>query len=308
MNATDMPWVRPALERAQPIRTAGGFYRTAEETGAGEGRGGQPLNNVDDAVIAAVRLAYRVADKQVERSTRLARQLRQAGRKAAGPTAERDALDAMERLVLKTVLSGLSWWEGSVADGRCPVRRLAAAEYRMLGSILGLVMPERGSNPASPASGFAAGFADPAARGGDTSSAAADATPRGNGTASAAADARQQYPGGQPPHAATDAAPTPPPPAQPAIEIVHEGDVRRRRFIESKTFVLAAAGASSETFELFFQHAQHSGDPLTATLEVDASAPARLRFGDINVAAPGLWRAVICGAGGVQRGYIEIAL
>ncbi len=120
------------------MRNAGGFYRTAE----GKDRaGGIPLKTANDAVVAAVRLAYKVAEAQIDRSTRLARRLRDAGDRADGPRSDRRALDATEKLVMKALMSGLAWWEGSVAEGRCPVKRLAAAEYQMLGSMLGLTPP-----------------------------------------------------------------------------------------------------------------------------------------------------------------------
>ena len=96
-----------------------------------------PLHAAEDAVIATVRLAYKVADAQVERSARLASRLRQAGDRAVGEQSERQALDAAESLVLRAMLSGLSWLEG-VADDKAPLRRLMTAEYRMIGSLLGL--------------------------------------------------------------------------------------------------------------------------------------------------------------------------
>ena len=143
MSATlppSVPWTRARPTRGGPKRGAGGMYRTAE--GKPPAQGGVPLNTANAAVVAAVRLAYEVAEAQVERSTRLARRLREAGDQQAGPYSDSQALDATERLVMKTLLSGLEWWEGSVAEGRCPVKRLAAAEYRMLGTILGFAAPD----------------------------------------------------------------------------------------------------------------------------------------------------------------------
>jgi hypothetical protein len=128
-------WSRALPARTGPKRNSGGLYRTAEN--GEKALGGVPLNTANAAVVAAVRLAYRVAEAQVDRSTRLARRLREAGDKQAGPFSDSQALDATERLVMKTLMSGLEWWEGSVAEGRCPVKRLAAAEYQMLGTILG---------------------------------------------------------------------------------------------------------------------------------------------------------------------------
>ena len=136
------PWSRARPARSAPKRNAGGLYRTPED---GKGAlGGVPLNSANAAVVAAVRLAYRVAEAQVDRSTRMARRLREAGDKQAGRSSDSKALDATERLVMKTLMSGLEWWEGSVAEGRCPVKRLAAAEYQMLGTILGFTPAPQG--------------------------------------------------------------------------------------------------------------------------------------------------------------------
>jgi hypothetical protein len=128
---------RPELPRRRPKRAAGGFYRTADGGGTGLGGRGVPLHAAEDAVVATVRLAYKVADAQVERGARLASRLRQAGDRAVGEQSDRQALDAAESLVLRAMLSGLSWLEG-VADDKAPLRRLMTAEYRMIGSLLGL--------------------------------------------------------------------------------------------------------------------------------------------------------------------------
>ncbi len=86
-------WLRPQLERSKPIRTAGGFYRTAE--GGRPGLGGVPLTAAEDSVVAAVRMAYNVAEAQIERSARLARRLREAGDRAIGARSDRKAVDAV---------------------------------------------------------------------------------------------------------------------------------------------------------------------------------------------------------------------
>lgn len=140
MNKTSTPagngrWKRPSAAVNGPVRNAGGFYRTAE--GEGREHGGVPLATANAAVVAAVRLAYQVAEAQIDRSTRLARRLREAGDREVGSRSDEKVLDATEQLVMKTLLSGLEWWESSVAEGRCPVKRLAAAEYQMLGTVLG---------------------------------------------------------------------------------------------------------------------------------------------------------------------------
>jgi hypothetical protein len=128
---------RPEPARSRPKRTASGFYRTPDGGGINLGGRGVPLHTAEDAVVATVRLAYKVADAQIERSARLAGRLRQAGDRAVGEQSDRQALDATESLVLRAMMSALSWLEG-VADDKAPLRRLMSAEYRMIGTLLGL--------------------------------------------------------------------------------------------------------------------------------------------------------------------------
>jgi hypothetical protein len=135
-------WSRPPLERDGPARKAGGFYRTAEDSKAG--LGGLPLTAVDDAVVAAVRVAYNVAAAQVDRSTRLAQRLRKAGDRAIGEGSDREALDATERLVFRTMMSALTWLEGAAAEGDSPLQRLLVAQYRLVGQMLGVPASEGG--------------------------------------------------------------------------------------------------------------------------------------------------------------------
>lgn len=140
------PFRRPALAATGPDRRAGGFYRTADnEDGT---LPGVPLTGAEDAVVAAVRLGYKVAAAQIERSARLAKRLRDAGERAAGPDSERQALDATERLLFDSMMAGLAWLEGVAADPSCPLKRLAAAEYRLLGSLFGLTPGEAAAKPA----------------------------------------------------------------------------------------------------------------------------------------------------------------
>lgn len=161
-------WSRQQPRRTSPKRGVGGFYRTAERDGPA--LGGIPLSSTEDAVVAAVRLAYKVAESQVARSTRIAQRLREAGDRAAGPDSERKAVDATEDLVMNALMSGLAWWEGSVAEGRCPVKRLVAAEFRLLANLLG--SPERRAEQASTASSSSE-EAHPSAAAGRTTTTAA---------------------------------------------------------------------------------------------------------------------------------------
>jgi hypothetical protein len=52
-------------------------------------------------------------------------------------------LDATERLVLKAFLAALGWLETAAAQRGSPLKRLAVAQYRLLGELLGLTHPPR---------------------------------------------------------------------------------------------------------------------------------------------------------------------
>jgi hypothetical protein len=149
-------WSRPQIDRERPNRRVGGFYRTAEDGRAGVG--GVPLTAAEDAVVAAVRLAYNVAEEQIERSTRLGRRLREAGDRAVGPGSDRETVDATEKLLFDAAMSALTWVEALAAEEGSPAKRLVTAQYRILGSLLG-VTPQKPSREAkkqetSPASQF----------------------------------------------------------------------------------------------------------------------------------------------------------
>ena len=156
-------WSRPSIERSGPNRSAGGLYRTAED--GRTGLGGIPLIDTEDAVVAAVRLAYRVADAQVDRGARLAQRLRDAGDRAVGSNSERQAVDATERLIFKSMMGALTWLEAAATQDESVLKRVMLVQYRVLGSLLGLggatqAPPPTPAPPAvSPAS--AATAADP---------------------------------------------------------------------------------------------------------------------------------------------------
>jgi hypothetical protein len=263
-------WIRKAPERTGPRRGAGGFYRTAE--GKDRASGGIPLQTANDAVVAAVRLAYKVAEQQIERSTRLANALRKAGNRAAGPHSDVQALDATEKLVMNALLSGLAWWESSVAEGRCPVKRLAAAEYRMLGSILGLTPGASAKSQESRPPGGQAGATAAEASGGTRAETAAAST------------------------AARD------------LQIVHKGEKHDRRPVLIESW-LYTGPRPFQTVVYFYSVDDLAREPLEAELDIGAKGGgALMRIGMPPRSAQQRWKAAICDEQDLQVGYIEILL
>ncbi len=136
-NPADPSWLRlPDLERYAPVRGVGGVYRSAEVPGGSIG--GVPLSSAEDAVVAAVRMGYRVAETHIDRAGRLAKRLRTAGEKSVGNEPERQAVDATEKLVGKALMAGLGWLEAVAAEPGSPLARFAAAQYRLLGGLFGV--------------------------------------------------------------------------------------------------------------------------------------------------------------------------
>ena len=147
VSSVRRPWTRPGAPDARPNRSFGGLYRTAEEQERGETFGGIPLQTAEDAVVAAVRMGYRVADEQIERGRRIASRLRDAAGRA-GTDGTGDAVDGMEQLLTKSLQTGVEWIEEAARDPRSPLRRLASAQFTLLGSMLGFttvpgVTPDR---------------------------------------------------------------------------------------------------------------------------------------------------------------------
>lgn len=259
-------WAREPPGRIGPIRNAGGFYRSADSGGT---TGGVPLTTANAAVVAAVRLAYKVAEAQIDRSASLAKRLRAAGDQAVGPGSERQALDATERLVMKALMSGLAWWEGSVAEGRCPVKRLAAAEYQLLGSMLGLTT-------------------------------APLAKARKDAKHARPEDSRENHPGqaGQP-H---------PPASRERLLIVHKGEKKNRRAVVVEHWRIDSPDPLQTTVYFFCVDAIDK-EPFDAELIVSAQrGGARLFLTTSPTTTPGRWRGAICDEHDEQVGMIEISL
>jgi hypothetical protein len=138
---------RPLLQRDGPDRRARNFYRSASDDP--DAVAGIPLNSVEAAATAAVRLGYKVAAEQIDRMTRIGKRLREEGDRAAGPNSDVKALDATEQIIFKTMMAGLSWFEGIAADNANPLKRLATAQFKMFGSLFGLLADDQQRTGAS---------------------------------------------------------------------------------------------------------------------------------------------------------------
>ena len=129
-------WSRP--EPKSPVRHARPEASTGPRRIRRPSVKSVPLTEAEDAIVAAVRMAYGVASAQVERSGRLAQRLREAGDREIGERSDRKAIDATEQLVFRAMMSALGWLEGLAAEGDSPLKRLVLAQYRILGSVLGI--------------------------------------------------------------------------------------------------------------------------------------------------------------------------
>jgi len=264
--------VRDPLPRTRPDRRAANYYRSAAEDGKGKhGKaiGGIPLNTTEAAVVAAVRLAYRVAEAQIDRSARLARRLREAGDQATGPDSDRRALDATERLVRRAMMALLGWIEAAAAESGSPFKRFTAAQYRLLGVLLGLTPAEARERH------------DGRAR--HTESA------RENERTSAATGSS----GREPPHI--------------PIRVQHVGEERRAVRITAWEYT-GNAGAETTIPVTFYNVDEHSRPPFEAEVVLGGRRSATLKLSTARWIAGGRWRAALCDHDGLQVGQIEIIL
>jgi hypothetical protein len=229
-----------------------------------------PLDSVEAAVTSAVRMGYSIAEAQIDRSARLARRLREAGDRAAGPDSDRQAVDATERLVFRAMMAGVSWLEGIAAEPGSPLKRLAAAEYRILGSLFGL------SSAAEPS---APDGRPPARSAGDTDA----SRPGTSGSAAFPRASRVRVP----------------------LRIRHLG--QERRAVDVREWVLDAEIPAAR-YRITFYNVERPADSIPGTLTVRGTGPATLALETSREAVPGLWKAAICDSGDIQVGHIEIAL
>ncbi len=144
-------WKRPPLDVRAPNRRLGGLYRSADIEHEGTTLAGVPMQTVSDAVLATVKLGYRVADRQIARGRRLGRQLQGAAQRA-GADDPNEVIEQSERLLLQALTLGLEWVEGAAVSPRGPMRRLLQAEYRWIGRWLGLDAAAPDTAPAAPVS------------------------------------------------------------------------------------------------------------------------------------------------------------
>jgi len=267
MSADDgRPFTRPSLARTGPKRGASHLYRSAAD--GGEAVGGIPLDSVESTVVAAVRMGYRIAAAQIDRTERLGRRLRQAGDQAAGAGSDKQALDAAEELVFNAAMAGLSWVEGFASQSDNPLKRLVTAQYRMLGALLGLTSFETAVPPA----------------GGKGAS-----TPRREGDA------------GRSQHAVTFRSK----PANRFLRIVHQSKTRRAVLVS--TWHLES-GAAAGMYAVTFYGVHSARSTIAARLIVSRRGEATLELQTPAAAKPGRWKGAVCDDRGAQVGCIEIEM
>jgi hypothetical protein len=258
---------RPLLKRTAPRRSIANVYRSS---GGGAAVGGVPLDSVEAAVVSAVRMGYKIAAAQIDRTERLAQRLRQAGDQAAGPGSDRQALDATEQLVFRAMMGGLSWLEGIATDGGNPLKRLAAAQYRILGSFLGLSPADK----------------PPVRRGRRRDDSAEDHEASPPAPAGRAAAVAQR-------------------PTRARLKIRHE--TPEGRAVEVRRWHLAGAAAPGQDPITFYSNKPGAGTIGGALIVTLKGAPT-LSLATPPAAAPGLWKAAICDEQSMQIGSVEIVL
>jgi hypothetical protein len=261
-------WIeRPQIKRTGPDRSVGNYYRGAADDG--KAIGGIPLTSAEAAVVAVVRMAYRVAETQIDRSARLARRLREEGDRAGGPGSPQKALDATERVVFRAAMTLVEWLEGFAADRGNPLQRLAAAQYRLMGALLGLVPPET-PEPRD------ARAPDRAFRRADTAG-PEHGLPR-----------REDVPSFP-------------------VRIRHAGPERRAVRICAWDYT-GETGPRQKILVKFYHVRDGSRPPLKGELLIAGRRSVTLTLTTPPSAPAGRWRAAFCDADGVQVGAMEIML
>jgi hypothetical protein len=264
------PWRRPSEQETGPDRSFGGYYRTSDRKVSGKDFRGVPLQTAEDAAVAAVRMGYNVIDAQIERGLDMARRLRGAATSAGVRTAD-DVLDQAENLLSRTAVLGLEWLETAANEPGSPLTRLLAAQYRMLGSFLGLVKPPEPPRPAETAQ------APPAAP-----ATASEQDPASPAAAAASASHRQ-------------------------VRIQHGGGSTLRA-ITIVSFDVGGPPAADDTpvDATFHCTSTTTLETLTGQLRHEAGGRWILEVWTTNQQPSGRWRAAICNAQREQVGIVDI--
>jgi hypothetical protein len=271
----DNRFTRPPLERYGPNRGAANFYRASVDDP--NAIGGIALDSVEAAVTAAVRLGYKVAEAQIDRTSRLARRMRDAGDRATGGTSDKQrsdkkALDATEQLIFKAMMAGLSWLEGAAADPGNPVRRLATAQFQLLGSLLGLLPSDQ------PLAG-----------------------------SSRALENRPADDSGEAPPIRSATRPSPAGRRPPLVKHAKTRDGRLvRRAVRVGDWELSSEAPAGK-YPLIFHGAGSGAATIPGELHVSRTG-STLTVKTSGKSAAGLYKTAVCDDDGVQIGYIELTL
>jgi hypothetical protein len=262
-------WTRPSTERKGPRRSAATIYRTSDHPE--RNLGGVTLASSEDAAVAAVRMAYRIADAQIERSTRLANRLKGAGDRATGGDSGREAVDAASRLVNNALLSGLAWIEALAAPDDGLASRLAAAQIKAVRAAVFARGQDQGNAPQeAPGQPMAQPSAPVQPR---KTAAAATASAIGN------------------------------------VEVVLKGEPSKRRAVRIVSWELEKAPAADVYFHCVSGSANAAILKGTVVADGKRGAQPVLTMDQLPPKAPaGVWRAAVCDDDGVQHGVIEVSI
>lgn len=265
-------WTRPPLAERVPNRNIGGLARTADIDHNGTTLAGVPMQTVSDAVIATVKLGYKVADTQIARGRRVGRSLKGAAQRAGAKDAN-VVIDNTERLLAQAVGLGLEWLESAATAEQGPVRRVLKSEYRLIGRVLGLLTDE-----AVPAS---TGKADAAA------SSKGDNRPAAERSAEHATDRDTERPTS-------------------GLLVRHRAVAEQRRDVQIVRATWRRRDDRPITVHFHHRNGER-GTVLAGTLE-RANGRDVLALTTTPDLPSGVWRAAVCDADGLQIGTLEIEL
>jgi hypothetical protein len=261
-------WRRPQPDATRPNRSFGGYYRTADRDIGAQQLRGIPIQTAEAAAVAAVRAGYNIVDAQIERGVNLARRLRSSADRAGVPETGQ-VLSLAENLLNKGAMLGLEMLETAAGDQNSPVKRLLTAQFRLLGSFLGVETGtaaqgrERRETEETPAGGR-------------------HDSHRSEGEHSAAVSDR--------------------------VRVLHRPDSAKRAVTVVRFTRPTRLHASRDVSLVFHPVSGSSQEAFSGTLTFAPKEVPLLEVATTREQPGGLWRAAICTSDGEQVGIIEVDL